>query len=193
MPTNTDDNDHDDDTLDQGDQEPNWRRKLEADAKAGREAAAAAAATATQNLQLQRELAMVRAGVDLDSPMGQMFSKGYEGEFNAEAVREEYARITGNVGSGQPQVDQQAMARIGQALQGGTPSGGTAPNFEAELDSIPLLSPDGNYNPDYVNQVLAKTAEQAAREGRQFNVLGNKASKWTKGSGSATSPSVNPL
>lgn len=187
MPSNTDDNDHDDDTIEQGESEPNWRRKLEADAKAGREAAASVAAAATQNLQLQRELAMVRAGVDLDTPMGQMFSRAYEGESSVEAVREEYARITG---TGQPAVDQQAMARIGQALQGGTPSGGQAPDFESDLDSIPLMV-DGQYNPDYVNQVLNKTREQAAREGRQFNVLGNKASKWSQGSGS--SPNVTPL
>ncbi len=185
MPTDQ----NDDETFEQDEQqqEPNWRRKLEAEAKAGREAQANVAAAQAERDQLQRELAMMKAGVDTSSPLGQMFAKSYDGETDVEAVRAEYSRIAG---TGQPPVDQQAMARIGQALQGSAPSGGVAPDFESDLDSIPMIV-DGNYNPDYVHQVLNKTQEQAAREGRQFNVLGHGASKWTQGSGAG--PNTQPL
>lgn len=38
------------------------------------------------NTSLQRENAMLRAGIDLDSPLGAMFARAYEGELTKEAI-----------------------------------------------------------------------------------------------------------
>lgn len=42
----------------------------------------------------QRENAMLRAGVDLDSPLGAMFVRGYNGEQTPEAIRAAFAEIS---------------------------------------------------------------------------------------------------
>jgi hypothetical protein len=41
---------------------------------------------------LQRENAMLRSGLDLESPLGQLFLKGYDGEYSAEALKAEAAK-----------------------------------------------------------------------------------------------------
>jgi hypothetical protein len=41
---------------------------------------------------LKRENALMRSGVDLESPLGQLFVKGYDGELTAEAIRAEAER-----------------------------------------------------------------------------------------------------
>lgn len=45
--------------------------------------------------KLERENAMLRAGVDLDSKAGQYFAKGYEGELTAEAIKAEAEDFAG--------------------------------------------------------------------------------------------------
>lgn len=167
-------------------------KKLRAEAKAGREASTRADAAEKASREAQRELAMRRAGVDVESPLGAMFNKAWDGEIDVDQMKAGWEAVAGNAPQ-QQQSDprREALERISGAASGGQASGGAPIDFESELDSIPLLSPDGNYNPDYVNQVLAKTREQAAREGRQFNVLGNRASHWHKGSG--TGPNIKPL
>lgn len=166
-------------------------KKLRAEAKAGREATARATAAEAESRTAQRELAMRRAGVDVESPLGTMFNKAWDGEIDVEAMKTSWAEVSGNAPQQQSDPRREALERISGAAGGGQASGGAPVDFENELDSIPLLDGSGNYNPDYVQQVLAKTAEQAAREGRQFNVLGNRASKWHQGSGSG--PNVTPL
>lgn len=165
-------------------------RKLRAEAKAGREASARAEAAEKSSREAQRELAMRRAGVDVDSPLGAMFSRAWEGEIDADAMREGWAAVSGNTPSGQSTPDQEALQRISMASGGGQASGGVPIDFENELDSIPITV-DGQYNPDYVTQVLAKTAEQAAREGRQFSADGRGPRQWTRGG--ASTPVTEPL
>ena len=43
--------------------------------------------------KLERENAMLRAGVDLDSKTGQMFAKAYDGELTTEAITAEAAEV----------------------------------------------------------------------------------------------------
>lgn len=43
--------------------------------------------------KLARENAMLRAGVDLDSKLGQMFSRSYEGDLDPEAVKAEWSEL----------------------------------------------------------------------------------------------------
>ncbi len=42
---------------------------------------------------LLRENAFLRAGVDLDSPLGRVFARGYDGELTPEAIRTGFAEI----------------------------------------------------------------------------------------------------
>lgn len=74
--------DMDDDTTaaDTAAEKQNWRRKLEQDAEEGRKAVEAAQ-------QARRELAFIKAGIDVDSPQGKLLAKAYEGEATAEAVK----------------------------------------------------------------------------------------------------------
>lgn len=170
---------------------PSWRRALEADAAAGKRAQQELAELREQTELANRELALRRAGVDVDSPLGEMFSRDYDGVLEVGAIQE----AASAVGAYSPEYAPQSFAaldRISNAAGGGQPSGGYAPDFEAKLDSIPLIGPDGTYNPDYVNQVLAATAEQAAREGRQFGVVGNGPSGW-RGTSGANVPSTKPM
>lgn len=169
---------------------PNWRRRLEADAKAGREAQALIEAANNETRKAQRELAMARAGIDITSPLGTMFARAYDGEVDVDLIKAEYAKIQPGA-PGTPQVSPDtaaALARISDAQAGGAPSGGAPHDFAAELDSIPMIV-DGQYNPAYKQAILTATAAQAAREGRQFatdNVGDIKG--WAQGSGPVTTP-----
>jgi hypothetical protein len=42
----------------------------------------------SENQQLKRELAFFKAGIDIDDPRMKYFTKGYEGELTADAVRQ---------------------------------------------------------------------------------------------------------
>ena len=169
---------------------PNWRRQLEADAKAGREAQAQIDAANAETRKAQRELAMARAGIDINAPLGAMFAKAYDGEVDVDLIKSEFAKIQPGAPT-PPQVsgaEQSALERISQAQAGGAPSGAAVHDFAAELDSIPMIV-DGHYNPDYKNAVLTATAAQAAREGRQFSTdnIGDIRG-WAQGSGAVTTP-----
>lgn len=169
---------------------PNWRRQLEADAKAGREAQAQIDAANAETRKAQRELAMARAGIDINAPLGALFAKAYDGEVDVDLIKSEFAKIQPGA-PGLPQVsgaEQEALQRISQAQAGGTPGGAAVPDFAAELDGIPMIV-DGHYNPDYKKMVLTATAAQAAREGRQFSTdnVGDLKG-WQNGSGPATTP-----
>jgi hypothetical protein len=166
-------------------------KKLRAEAKLGREAAARAEAAEKTSREAQRELAMRRAGVDVDSPLGAMFNKAWDGEINVDDMRAGWEQVAGNVPPAQQSPDQAALQRIASASGGSQASGGAPIDFENELNSIPIMV-DGQYNPDYVTQVLSKTAEQAAREGRQFSTDGRGARSWSNSSGSS-SPAIKPL
>lgn len=176
--------DNDDEPQDDQQQQPSWRRKLESDAKAGREASAELAKIQAEAEAAKRELAMRRAGVDPESPMGALFMKGYDGATDHDTLAAEWAKVA-PAANAQAGADAAAMARISAAQAGGTPSGGNVPDFEAELDAIPVMVND-RWNPDYQNEVLKATAAQAAREGREFTVSGGRAT--LKSPGPATTP-----
>jgi len=114
--------DYDDDDLDQSaDETPepsntpkkNWRRELEAQAEEGRRAAAEAA-------QAKRELAFLKAGIDLDTPQGRLLAKAYDGDPTAEAVKA-YAEEYGVLQPAAPVVpveELQAHERVAAASAG---------------------------------------------------------------------------
>ena len=76
--------------------------------------------------QARRELAMVRAGLDLDSPTGKLFAKAYDGETSVEAVKAaaaEYGLIEAPQPSPEELSQQQALQRLSTAAQGAAAPG----------------------------------------------------------------------
>ena len=119
---------------------PNWRRDMEARAKAGDEAVA-------QLAQLQRELSFRDAGVDPSSKQGQYFMRGYDGEMTADAIRAEAAELglTGQpVQAQQPQVDYGAEQRIAMAADD------AGPVTNPELDTLIRQTK----NPDELRELM---------------------------------------
>ena len=171
------DNDDDLNEQQQSETKRNWRRDLEEQARKGREAQEALEKQMAETREAQRQLAMMRAGIDVDSPLGQMFSKANPDLVDVDTIRSEWQKVA--PGQQAQSADAAAMQRIAAAQAGGDPSGGNVPQFGSELDTIPVIV-DGQYNPDYVNQVLQATNVQAAREGRPFEVSQGNVT-WQKG------------
>ena len=103
---------------------PNWRRDLENRAK---EAEQEAASMAAQLESYQRRDTFRSAGLDPDDARVKYFVKGYDGELDAEAIRQE-AMAAGFIGEDspmpQPSVMNDALAveqRIQTAGEGGEP------------------------------------------------------------------------
>lgn len=170
--------------------QPNWRRKLEADAKAGREAQEALAKQMAETKAMQQELAMRRAGINPDTPQAQLFAKANAELVDVDAIQAEWAKVFPTEQQQRyPQADQAAMQRIAEAQTGGYSGGADPMDFEAKLDEIPIMI-DGKWNPNYQQQVLQATSEQAVREGREFNVDHSPAK--FEGGGSQHVPRTTP-
>ena len=58
--------------------------------------------------EVKKQMAFLKAGIDPDSPKAKYFVKGYEGEINAEAIRQE-ALAAGIIEEQPEQVDQPAL------------------------------------------------------------------------------------
>ena len=104
---------------------PNWRRELETRAK---EAEQKAADLELELSSIQRRDTFRSAGLDPDDARVKYFVKGYEGEIDAEAIRQE-AMAAGFLGENSPQVAQNSVLdnissaeqRILAAGEGGDP------------------------------------------------------------------------
>jgi len=104
---------------------PNWRRELETRA---REAEEKAATLELELSSIQRRDTFRSAGLDPDDARVKYFVKGYEGELDAEAIRQE-AMAAGFLGEDSPQIAQnsildstlRAEQRILVAGEGGDP------------------------------------------------------------------------
>lgn len=118
--------DYDDDDNDSRDDEPqtpestrknDWRRKLEQEAEDGRRAAEEAR-------QAKRELAFLKAGIDLNgelTPQQKLFVKAYDGDVTPDAVLAQ-AREFGIIDTPAPAVPAEELAahdRFAQAANGG--------------------------------------------------------------------------
>jgi hypothetical protein len=87
-------------------------------------------------LQAKRELAFLRAGVDLDDPRSTYFVKGYDGEVNVDAIRSA-ALEAGFIQQREqpPSSDATSAQRIRAAAAGGVPSaGGGLDGISARMD-----------------------------------------------------------
>ena len=87
-------------------------------------------------LQAKRELAFLRAGVNLDDPRSTYFVKGYDGEVNVDAIRSA-ALEAGFIQTKEqpPSPDATGAERIRAAAAGGTsPVGGGLDGVAARMD-----------------------------------------------------------
>lgn len=183
-----DDNENDTEYEPEPEPEPTFVKRLRNDAKAGKAAAARVKeleAEMVNTRALQQELAMRRAQIDPDSALAKMFVKANPDLVDVDAIKSEWEKVATAY---QPPADEDAaaLARINAAQSGGTPSGGAAPDFDAELDAIPEIV-NGEWNPGYVQQVLSATQVQAAREGREFVTSQSGKQSWQT-SGVVTKP-----
>lgn len=87
-------------------------------------------ASQSSNGVLARENAMLRAGVDLDSPLGKMFARAYDGELDTDAVRAAATEV-GAMRAATPAAEvtlepgEEGSTDLRQELgTGGTPPGG---------------------------------------------------------------------
>jgi hypothetical protein len=170
---------YDDDDYQDNENDSAVIRNLRAEAKRAKQLEAELAKAREQEQEtraMQQELAMRRAGIDPATPMAQMFAKAYPDLRDVDSLQSEWQKIAGSTG---PQTDPGALQRIASASAGGESTGGAGFDITAALDSIPLVV-DGQYNPDYQNQVLRITQEAAAREGREFGVSGGQVT-WQPG------------
>jgi hypothetical protein len=131
----------DDDELDLDSEEsqvldPNIRREL----REGRKTRAKLEAEAAQ---YKREAAFSRAGVDLDSPLGKMFAKGYEGDASIEAIKSAAEDIPGLLPVPPPDPNAMSAEELATHKQMAGASGGEGAGgpdlrtqFEADMAEI---------------------------------------------------------
>jgi hypothetical protein len=132
-------------TEDETGDKPQWRKELEQQARAGREALARAEAA-------ERKLAIHGAGIDLDSPTGKMFMDAYKGAADIDAVRAKAAEYgLSNTQQAAPTTltpeQEAAYAKMDQASQ--PPMGQPEENDQAvsALTNLSPWGPDGQLDP----------------------------------------------
>lgn len=149
------DDDLDSDTTDASEQKRNWRRDLEEQAKAAKQAAAEAEAA-------KRELALIRAGIDLDSPHGKLAAKAYDGPADPAQIKA-WATEHGILEPEAPVVPEAELAaheRVANAASGAT----QVSDSDAALAELEKAGDFFSGSPQQVLEVLAKygiTAENS--------------------------------
>lgn len=142
------DDDLDTETTEQAN-DKGWRKRLVAEAEERGRAEAAAEAEAAK-----RELAFLKAGIDLDSPGGKLLAKAYDGAPTVEAIKAaavEYGVIQNEA----PAVSAEELAahdRVANA-SAGAPTANEADELMAELDKAGDFS---SGSPEAVLAVLRK-------------------------------------
>jgi len=101
------------------------------------------AAQQPQNDELRRENAMLRAGVDLTHPVGELFSRGYQGELDVEAVKDAWDKVapaaptppaTTEPPEGEPTAEEIVRQQASREMAGGAhpPGGEPSPDPKEE-------------------------------------------------------------
>ena len=117
----------------------------------------AAEAKAKELENAARELAFVKAGVDVNAPIAKYFVKGYDGELSSDAIR--VAAQEANLIQPAPQdkvqaSEQQAWARVNSASQAGE-------KFEPVTDWTAKMS--GAKNQSELDQLMAQYNAEMAK------------------------------
>lgn len=87
------------------------------DIRSLRRAAASSKKLKAENAKLQREIAFAKAGLPLSDPKMNYFIKGYDGELDAEAIREAAAQAGFISSQGDASAEQQAQQQVSLEAQ----------------------------------------------------------------------------
>lgn len=121
--------------------ESNDLRQVRDALKREKKAREAAEATAAESANDKRENVMLRAGIDLDTPLGQLFADGYKGELDKEAIKAAWGVLGVTPSNETPTADPNAnddgssaeeIAR--QQREAALSNGGTQPGTEPTPD-----------------------------------------------------------
>lgn len=131
-------------------------RKLEQEAKEGKRAKAEAEEAKAELAKAKRDLALAQAGIDVNSPTGKLFVKGYDGEPTVEAIKAAASEYGLLPTSQAPDVKQEldAMDRVASASTASAPVG--SPNALDELRKAE--------NPEQVLKVLRANGVSISQE-----------------------------
>lgn len=168
----------------QRDRKPNWRRRLEQEAREGREASERAKAAEARAEAAERKALFAELGIKTDSGPGKLFAKAYDGDLDVEKMRaaaQEYGVLAP---TDVPDAEQQSHQRVSEAAAGGQ-SSGAGGDPKVDLDAIPELSsgPGGlDWNPDGPRQVM----EWATRNG--FTISNEQVAGWERPPAMSTVP-----
>ncbi len=119
-------------------------RKLEQDAKEGKRAKREADEAKLEAQNAKRELALMKVGIDLESPTGKLFAKAYDGEITVEAIRAAAGEY-GLIATSQTADVANDLAGIDRISQASTGSGGTIPTSVIDQIRNPANTPDDIY------------------------------------------------
>lgn len=164
----------DDETTPNTPRNQDWRRKLKQEAEEGRRAKQEAVEATSEAAAARKELAFLKAGIDLDSPQGKLFAKAYDGEPSLDAVKaaaQEYGLLDA------PSVPAEELAghdRFAQASAGSSVSQTDDQVYFAELDKATTV--------EETLAVLAKAGITPEHD---------RPGRWSTGNG--RTPAVNPL
>lgn len=144
-------------------------RALEEAAKSGKEAEA-----------LRREVAMLKAGVSTDSPLGKMFFKSYEGQLDPEAIKAAAQEIgllevttqTPTVSDDEKRATQERQAAANGAAGDSEPPK-PHPRDEARQKSEEIINAGGTY--EQAGAGYIETLVQRYAEGDQRAILDKSA------------------
>ena len=121
MPKENEDFDLEESEVETGDNgDTNLVRELRKQAKDGKQAKREAESARSEADAAKRELALLKSGIDVNSPTGKLFAKSYEGELTAEAIKaeaEQYGLIPTSQTS-EVKDDLSAIDRVSQASAG---------------------------------------------------------------------------
>jgi phosphomannomutase len=103
------------------------QRKLEKELKQAKQDSKAKDAELSEAKAAQRELALMKAGIDTSSGAGKLFAKAYEGELTQEAITAQ-AEEYGLIATSQTSEVKQELAQLGKVAQASSGSNpGTVP------------------------------------------------------------------
>ena len=119
-------------------------RKLEQDAKEGKRAKKEADEAKLEAQNAKRELALMKAGIDLDSPTGKLFVKAYDGEITVEAIKAAAGEY-GLIATSQTAEVANDLAAIDRVSQASTGSGGSVTTSVIDEIRNPNNTPEDIY------------------------------------------------
>lgn len=115
---------------------------------------------ATEGAAARRELAFLRAGVDIESPVGKLFVKAYDGELEAEAIKTQYQALVPEPAQGGEEPPPSGEP-AGEPPPTGMPTDDAARLAAARAQLQSNASPPGSEPQTHVGQAMMDAAFEA--------------------------------